>query len=211
MRSSVPLGLDELGHGGGDPVGGLVDRQVEKDDDLPAPGNVRQRAAYVRHRVEPLRRREPRSVGQRDLPHTVDTEHPPVDASVVVRGEYQRPEWTTRSCGLTLRDVSSPVNARYANARRRPRRIASATRSATSLSTGAPVRSAAWNRASSRAPRRADGAGRGARGGFSRALFDGSLARLEPLTASGRSPSTTTTAWSPESIRGGRRKPGRTR
>ena len=52
---------------------------------------------------------------------------------------YQRPECTTRPCGLSSRRVSSPEKARYPERTRFRRRIASARRSTVSPVTGAPA------------------------------------------------------------------------
>ena len=79
------LGLHELRDRRRDAIGGLVDREVELDDHLPAPRDVRERAADVGDGVEVLLRRQPPTLGERDLRHAVDPERPPVGAAVVVR------------------------------------------------------------------------------------------------------------------------------
>ena len=93
MRSSVrvPRPARELGERRRDPLGRLVEREVEQHLDLPA-STARSRArGDVRDRVEALRRRGAGVVAIDAPRHPVDAERPQVLAAVIVRSEVPAP------------------------------------------------------------------------------------------------------------------------
>ena len=121
---------------------------------------------------------------------------------------YHRPECTTRPCGLRWRSVSSPENERYRLRRRRPLRIASPSRSASSPATGAElvatlVKSSV---ASSASTCRRSASGR-TRWIFASAPSTVPSELVSPRRPAAIAPSVTTTASSSVSISGGIRKP----
>ena len=114
IRSKRPvLGLDELGERRGNASRGLVERKVEQDLDLPAPGTCA-RATSRRTR----RRRSPRAAwtaGSSDdaggaIRSTLNVRRSSRPWSYAAR--YQRPVCTTRPSGLSSRLSSSPANER---------------------------------------------------------------------------------------------------
>ena len=142
MRSTVvPLLVDQLGERRRDAPGRLVDGGGRGRPPPPS-ATARARATYSR-----TRRRRNLTGGStaasaiarsRRMRSTRNVRRSSRRWSWAAR--YQRPEWTTRPCGLSSRLVSSPENARYVPRTRRRRRMTSARRSTVSPRTGATLR-----------------------------------------------------------------------